>query len=151
MAQNDNTFGCVAIIIFLGSLYISAVTDIPIFGYLIGLVFLFILLLIIVDIFSPDRKWRSIKQKKNTPKSLVNFDRIQNETKDRESKSSSNNPFSFSKIIIWLFITFCIVTCASKHRVGAVCNDGSTSNSTGSGTCSQHEGVRSWKDEYWWD
>jgi hypothetical protein len=36
--------------------------------------------------------------------------------------------------------------CASNanNRVGAICNDGTRSNSTGSGTCSGHGGVRTW-------
>jgi hypothetical protein len=29
-------------------------------------------------------------------------------------------------------------------RVGAICNDGTSSSSTGSGTCSRHGGVRCW-------
>ena len=33
----------------------------------------------------------------------------------------------------------------SRHRVGAVCNDGTTSTATGSGACSHHGGVRCWQ------
>ncbi len=29
-------------------------------------------------------------------------------------------------------------------RVGAICNDGTRSNATGSGACSHHGGVREW-------
>jgi len=36
-------------------------------------------------------------------------------------------------------------TQAPRHRVGAVCNDGWTSNATGSGACSHHGGVSCWK------
>jgi|HubBroStandDraft_5_1064220.scaffolds.fasta_scaffold268493_1 hypothetical protein len=32
-----------------------------------------------------------------------------------------------------------------RHRVGAVCNDGSDSKATGSGACSHHQGVKCWK------
>jgi hypothetical protein len=32
----------------------------------------------------------------------------------------------------------------SRHRVGAVCNDGTTSSATGSGACSHHGGVQCW-------
>jgi hypothetical protein len=33
---------------------------------------------------------------------------------------------------------------SSPNRTGAVCKDGSTSNSVGSGTCSGHGGVKYW-------
>lgn len=33
----------------------------------------------------------------------------------------------------------------SNNRVGAICNDGTKSNSTGSGTCSSHGGVKTWR------
>jgi hypothetical protein len=38
------------------------------------------------------------------------------------------------------------VPCDSIHttRIGAKCNDGSTSRSTGQGTCSHHDGVNYW-------
>lgn len=32
-----------------------------------------------------------------------------------------------------------------RHRVGAVCNDGTTSKATGSGACSHHGGVSCWQ------
>jgi hypothetical protein len=32
----------------------------------------------------------------------------------------------------------------SPNRIGAICNDGTRSNSVGSGTCSGHGGVKSW-------
>jgi hypothetical protein len=35
-------------------------------------------------------------------------------------------------------------TDSSRHRVGAVCNDGWRSSATGSGACSHHAGVRCW-------
>lgn len=31
-----------------------------------------------------------------------------------------------------------------RHRIGAVCNDGTTSKATGSGACSHHGGVSCW-------
>jgi hypothetical protein len=34
---------------------------------------------------------------------------------------------------------------ATRHRVGAVCNDGTSSTATGSGACSHHGGVSCWK------
>jgi hypothetical protein len=34
---------------------------------------------------------------------------------------------------------------ADRHRVGAVCNDGTDSSATGSGACSHHHGVKCWK------
>ncbi len=33
----------------------------------------------------------------------------------------------------------------NTYITGAVCNDGTTSTSTGSGTCSGHGGVKAWK------
>ncbi len=34
---------------------------------------------------------------------------------------------------------------SSRHRVGALCNDGTSSSATGSGACSHHGGVSCWK------
>jgi hypothetical protein len=34
---------------------------------------------------------------------------------------------------------------ADRHRVGALCNDGTNSSATGSGACSHHHGVKCWK------
>lgn len=36
--------------------------------------------------------------------------------------------------------------CDNVHttRIGAMCNDGTRSNSTGAGACSSHGGVRNW-------
>jgi putative peptide zinc metalloprotease protein len=33
----------------------------------------------------------------------------------------------------------------SRYRIGAICNDGTSSTATGSGACSHHGGVRCWK------
>ena len=33
----------------------------------------------------------------------------------------------------------------SRHRIGAMCKDGTTSTATGSGACSHHGGVSCWK------
>ena len=32
-----------------------------------------------------------------------------------------------------------------RHRIGAVCNDGTISKATGSGACSHHGGVSCWQ------
>jgi hypothetical protein len=32
-----------------------------------------------------------------------------------------------------------------RHRIGATCNDGTTSTATGSGACSHHGGVSCWQ------
>lgn len=32
-----------------------------------------------------------------------------------------------------------------RHRIGAVCNDGTTSTAIGSGACSHHGGVSCWQ------
>jgi len=34
---------------------------------------------------------------------------------------------------------------SDRHRIGAVCNDGTTSKATGSGACSHHGGVSCWQ------
>ncbi len=68
------------------------------------------------------------------------------------SVSNENNfSFKFLKYASILLIFFMLFTCGSRKRVGAICNDGTSSYSTGSGTCSHHNGVRSWRYEYWWD
>lgn len=36
-------------------------------------------------------------------------------------------------------------TTNTRHRVGAVCNDGTQSKATGSGACSHHHGVKCWE------
>ena len=33
---------------------------------------------------------------------------------------------------------------APRHRIGAMCNDGTTSTATGRGACSHHGGVSCW-------
>jgi hypothetical protein len=33
----------------------------------------------------------------------------------------------------------------TRHRVGATCNDGTSSKATGSGACSHHGGVSCWQ------
>lgn len=56
--------------------------------------------------------------------------------------------FKYAGILLIFFIVF---TCGSRKRIGAKCRDGTSSYSIGSGTCSHHNGVKSWKYEYWWD
>jgi hypothetical protein len=34
---------------------------------------------------------------------------------------------------------------SDRHRVGAMCNDGTESSATGSGACSHHGGVQCWE------
>ncbi len=156
MNRNNNTLGCISIIVFCGSLYISVTTHFPLFGYLMIIVFAFIFLVIIFDIFSSDISNKSAKINNEVKQNLnaVNID-YNNLNPAKFSKTnhqtSKNTKKSVTNIIIWIFIIFCFVTCASRHRVGAICNDGSTSSSTGSGTCSHHDGVSRWKYEYWWD
>lgn len=65
----------------------------------------------------------------------------------KENESKSN----FGCIILLAIVLLSIYTCSSRKRIGATCRDGSSSYSTGSGTCSHHNGVRNWKYEYWWD
>lgn len=47
-------------------------------------------------------------------------------------------------ITIWAILTGFLVADCSGKRVGAVCEDGWRSSSTGSGTCSHHGGVDYW-------
>ncbi len=59
-----------------------------------------------------------------------------------------------SKVGLLMFVLsflICVYTNISKERIGAVCDDGWNSSSTGSGTCSQHGGVNNWKYNYWFD
>lgn len=37
-----------------------------------------------------------------------------------------------------------VTECPASDRTGAICKDGSTSTSTGAGTCSGHGGVNKW-------
>ena len=39
----------------------------------------------------------------------------------------------------------CRIDCPAGSRKGATCKDGTTSTSTGSGTCSGHGGVECWQ------
>jgi hypothetical protein len=49
------------------------------------------------------------------------------------------------KLIIGLIVTsFLLTGCNRGKRVGAICNDGWQSSATGSGACSQHDGVDHW-------
>ena len=45
----------------------------------------------------------------------------------------------------------CSYTHLTKQRIGATCEDGWSSDSIGSGTCSHHGGVETWKYKYWFD
>jgi hypothetical protein len=53
---------------------------------------------------------------------------------------------------IFIFLVFLTVFGCNKAgdpvssgvRVGAICNDGTTSTATGSGACSHHGGVKEW-------
>ena len=53
----------------------------------------------------------------------------------------------FVRITILTFLLFNIYSCEEKKekvRVGAICNDGWQSSSTGRGACSHHGGVNYW-------
>ena len=65
------------------------------------------------------------------------------------TKNKSSSKFlGFFILIIFVSVLF---TCASRHRVGCHCYDGTESSATGSGACSHHGGVMYWKHEYWFD
>lgn len=65
--------------------------------------------------------------------------------KEKENKSN------FGCFILIALILLSLYTCGSRKRIGATCRDGTSSYSTSCGTCSHHDGVRSWKYEYWWE
>ena len=68
------------------------------------------------------------------------------------SDANQNNGASkFLVFLVMAFIAMSLFTCASRHRVGCHCWDGSDSYATGRGACSHHGGVAYWKHEYWWD
>jgi len=51
------------------------------------------------------------------------------------------------RLLLGLALAVCIASsgaAAQRHRIGAQCNDGTTSNATGSGACSHHHGVKCW-------
>lgn len=65
--------------------------------------------------------------------------------------AEKENKSNFGCFILIAIVLFSLYTCGSRKRIGATCRDGSSSYSTGSGTCSHHNGVRNWKYEYWWE
>jgi hypothetical protein len=54
--------------------------------------------------------------------------------------------FRYKYLGFHLFYSASIFLSACKKGKGAVCNDGSESHSTGSGTCSWHDGVHHYID-----
>lgn len=142
----DN-LGCIGMLFFFAMLFLSAFTNNSIyFGIIIIPVMGFALLAAIFNIFSGIIKLTEKKEIKISEKSnSTNNDKL-----NGHKKSSD---FSF-KVIKYTFIVLFILTfftCASRKRVGAICRDGTSSSSYGSGTCSHHNGVSSWKYEYWWE
>lgn len=97
----------------------------------------------LVSVFIPFLK----KITKQSVDKFVLSNSIQSQTTS-SSQSLKNKFFTF--IIVAILFTGCL-TMVTRKRIGAECNDGSKSYSTGSGTCSQHGGVNSWTYEYWWD
>jgi hypothetical protein len=53
--------------------------------------------------------------------------------------------------LIVISFVVCLYTTSSRKKVGATCEDGWKSYSTGSGTCSHHGGVEHWNYKYWFD
>ena len=58
--------------------------------------------------------------------------------------------WNWNNIAIILIALFFLVTCATRKRIGAICEDGWESTATGSGACAWHDGVEYWKVQYWW-
>ena len=61
--------------------------------------------------------------------------------------------FVFKLSVLFVLVSFlaCFYTNVTRERVGATCEDGWQSYSTGSGTCSDHGGVETWEYKYWFD
>jgi len=66
-------------------------------------------------------------------------------------KASSNFKQSFFAFSFALLLLAGCFTCATRHRIGCHCFDGTESSATGSGACSHHDGVMHWEYSYWWD
>ena len=56
-----------------------------------------------------------------------------------------------SIIVLAVSFLMCAFTNISKEKIGAICEDGWQSYSIGSGTCSHHGGVETWRYKYWFD
>ena len=56
-----------------------------------------------------------------------------------------------SMLLIAGSFLLCAYTHITKKKLGARCEDGWNSDSTGSGTCSSHGGVETWKYKYWFN
>jgi hypothetical protein len=54
-------------------------------------------------------------------------------------------------VLTLISFVVCFYTTSSRKKVGATCEDGWKSYSTGSGTCSHHGGVDHWNYKYWFD
>jgi hypothetical protein len=53
--------------------------------------------------------------------------------------------FSLALVVLGMVTLGASSAQAPRHRIGAVCNDGTQSTATGSGACSHHQGVKCWK------
>lgn len=56
-----------------------------------------------------------------------------------------------SVLFVLVSLIWCFYTYSTRHKIGAICEDGWNSESTGSGTCSHHGGVGKWKYKYWFN
>jgi hypothetical protein len=59
--------------------------------------------------------------------------------------------FRLSFVLIVVSFLLCTYTHITKKKLGARCEDGWNSDSTGSGTCSSHGGVETWRYKYWFN
>ena len=90
------------------------------------------------------------KKKKENEKIKTDLIKQRNLLENVENKEIDFT-FTFFKYASIVLICFMLFTCGTRKKIGATCSDGTTSNSTGSGTCSHHNGVSRWKYSYWWD
>lgn len=70
----------------------------------------------------------------------------------QKTKEKISNIFYI--FVLWGFVLLVILglfTFVTRQRIGAECDDGWTSRSVGSGTCSHHGGVENWGYKYWYN
>lgn len=129
LLMKENLIPCSFILILLGSLVLSVITNGPYFGYIMAIIIFGPLLFnIYFKLTQFETKQKNIS--KPLSKSILGGDNLVVE----QPKSKLN----FSKFVIASLIFFTFFTCGTRKRIGAVCNDGTGSSAIGSGACSYH-------------
>lgn len=153
---NKISFVILAFIAFL--IYISITTGILFIVYFFALI---IALPILINIYSlinnssnDNKPIPKLENDKKTSLPLSDNKKIlniENENILHNSVVTNKNQSNFYKIVFILSILIIFLTFITRKKIGATCNDGTSSYSTDSGTCSHHNGVRNWSYEYWWE